>query len=221
MSKRAFEWHTHGQSYSADGIDDSTESGPRSAPIVVSPDEMEVILSPSASFPPASMYHTDDETEHAPSKKLTKRRPSSSHSSRHHHSSSVPVDLLSHVSWSPVSPPGIDASVHGHERGRSAERERSRERDKENADRPVKSGSRSRSVLGIRLGGSKPVEAKKRRKSVSTDTEVDGVYGNARENVQADFLPPLRPPSPLWAGSFGKVCVRVKMAWVAPAHIFA
>lgn len=64
--------------------------------------------------------------------------------------------------------------------------------------RQDKSRSRSRSRLGVSL---RP----ERRKSLSVDVKAGGDGSAKKEEVKGEFLPPLRPPSPLWAGSFGKV----------------
>lgn len=62
-------------------------------------------------------------------------------------------------------------------------------------------------MLGIRLGARTGVGADVKRKSASIDGKEAFASASMSENGHVDFLPPLRPPSPLWAGSFGKVCI--------------
>lgn len=93
-------------------------------------------------------------------------------------------------------------AVNGHE-AVSNEKERSRkslESTPMTARRSVDGGyavpspSRARSILGIKIG------SKEREK-----TKEGRLAGVAERTDRVEFLPPVRPPSPLWAGSSGMV----------------
>ena len=78
----------------------------------------------------------------------------------------------------------------------------SMENDKEEREEPITvSGTRAKNMLGIRFS-SLSERGKNARKSISArDEEV-----RATELRSTGMLPPIRPPSPLWAGCSSVVC---------------
>lgn len=181
---------------------------PRSPPLF-SPLWQSTSSSPSCSqYQGSNRVHVQEEADRPaavslPQRKLTKRRPSlrgDGGGSRHAYSVSAPGEVL--CQWSPDA----DVERSAAQRGRESSRERQRGRD-EGKDVV---GKRSKSLLRIRGKGEgggtykKAVAVEMKRKAASVDGHT--TWNDEQENEgQEDFLPPLRPPSPFWAGSFGKV----------------